>query len=192
RARGARAAGREGDAHAAVGGRAPAPERAAAGRAEALGPPGVRGCPLAHELVSLDNPQRPASDARLRRGSRPGPPPAARAVAVGRRDERRGHLVADAAAEAASGEGEMAHAGEPIGALRSTSIWIRRPYSTETLPCSTRAVHTRPNAWIPLRVRPSAHDGRPVTDEVSRRVGRSGSRPSRTDTSSTGVPAAHA
>ena len=104
----ARVEGAEADAHHLAALRVLAPERAAAVRAEALGEP-VRRPVLADELRAGEQAERPGREPRLRRGGRAGAALAARAVAIPRGERRCGHLVADAAAEAAAAERELGH-----------------------------------------------------------------------------------
>src|SRR4051794_333258 len=89
--------------------RAPAPERRAAGRAERLREAMVGRGPHADELLTFGDAQRAGLDPGLHGRGRPAAALAARAVAVAGGDGRRGHLEADAAAEAAAGQRKLGH-----------------------------------------------------------------------------------
>src|SRR5205814_6488374 len=67
------------------------------------------GLPHPQAVLAGDDPERAFRGVRVRRRRRAAAPLAALAVAVARHDERRGHLVADGAAVAAAGEGELCH-----------------------------------------------------------------------------------
>src|SRR5207253_3133292 len=99
----------EADAHDVRIVRAPAPERRAADGAEVLREAAVAGVVAADELLAGQHAKRSGRDPRLRRGGRARAPLAARAVAVAGRDERLGHLEADASAQAATGQRQLGH-----------------------------------------------------------------------------------
>src|SRR5205814_9072864 len=78
----------------------------AARRAEHLGE-SLRRLVRADELLAVSDPQRPGRDASRGRRGRARAPLAAGAMAVAGGQERLGHLVADAPAQASSGESHL-------------------------------------------------------------------------------------